>query len=397
MVSQAPGLAHAVLQMQQVQGNRYVRAALESVHVAGVDVQTSRLRDFKSSAPAQSLTKPTNAEIEATNEYRAYMDPSLVWQTQLHLTREEALLACQMILMDMRKGMSIPWQRDARIYALKARHQLGTSTSTSVKGDTAAATTAKKVPTLCYRNFQAAIVPGKAAQHCFVWGHAASVKAVPENIKEGDPDTATFDDQKGSGRPDPMPRNNTTCSRTYPDIDFEVVRKKYVELCDPKLYNLVSFNCCTCAYLALSMAGAKLSGADFPPQNQGMGLPDTLGLGGKKIYLEAYWWTDITRLTQILDEKYSISQIQQVPMEMKAKWVRDMIRGYYTTALRGDMVLKLFRGTSPADRPELYRLVEGHAWSGDWREGIAVRDDDLVDELYRSQLNKLRDLINGKQ
>jgi hypothetical protein len=60
-----------------------------------------------------------------------------------------------------------------------------------------------------------------------------------------------------------------------------------------------------------------------------------------------------------------------------------------------EMVIKLFEtARNPGDRPQLYRLVEGHAWTGDWIEGWFVDDDEIWNSLDKDQLGRLRALIN---
>ena len=230
-------------------------------NTTGLNIQKSRLLDYKDKDPLHDPSNLSDEAITASNEYRAYTDPTLVWQRQLHLTRKEALLACRLILSEMRQGVSINWNRDARTYAMKARCQVGTEPKAAgEKKAPGEAIDEKKVTTLCNRDFQA-VVPGRVAKHCFVWGHPRSVEAVPENITQKG--TMTYDDGH-SGTMDPVPVKNTTCTRTFDDIDPEVVRQNYRDLCNPDDFNLVSFNCCTCAYLALSAAGAKLTASDFP-------------------------------------------------------------------------------------------------------------------------------------
>lgn len=420
-VAWSPLGSHLLLQIQQLHGNRYVQRLLttrqesnaeislvmprQSIErqptqvmgegkVTELNLQMSRLREHRDAEPRHDPAKLSDADIEATNEFRSYMNPMLVWQSQLHLTREEALLACQLILHDLRQRKSILWKRDARAYALKAQHghTIQTEMTTNKKGIDEVSNK-KKVTTLCHRDFQTAM-PSGMAQHCFVWGHLESIRAIPKNIQQKD--TITYDNGN-SGTMDPVPHKNTTCTTTFPDVDPEIVRQKYIELCNPKDYNLTSFNCCTCAYLALSAAGAKVIESDFPQQNQGMSLPKSYGSGWKKEAAESLWFNDIDELEQILDKNLSIEHIQKVPLQMKAKWIRDMIRGLYTTKNEGKIVLKLFKGTSNTERPKLYKQVESHEWSGDWREGVFSVDDDMVDALSRSQLNELRDMINAKQ
>ncbi|HEY9755045.1 MAG TPA: hypothetical protein V6C97_07790, partial [Oculatellaceae cyanobacterium] len=48
------------------------------------------------------------------------------WQWQYKVTREEALLACRLILRRMREGENVIWERDAGDFLNRARKQLGT-------------------------------------------------------------------------------------------------------------------------------------------------------------------------------------------------------------------------------------------------------------------------------
>ena len=91
-------------------------------------IQRSRLRDFAD--PARPEFEPavlTDAQIEATNEFRAYMDPALLWQATEHMTRFEARLACRLILQDIRAGVAVNWQTGARIYMNRARAMIPTA------------------------------------------------------------------------------------------------------------------------------------------------------------------------------------------------------------------------------------------------------------------------------
>jgi hypothetical protein len=63
----------------------------------------------------------------------------------------------------------------------------------------------------------------------------------------------------------------------------------------------------------------------------------------------------------------------------------------------GELVIKLFEtAASHQERLQLYQLTEGHAWSGNWREGVFVNDDDIWNGLESGQLKRLRDIINKK-
>jgi hypothetical protein len=68
--------------------------------------------------------------------------------------------------------------------------------------------------------------------------------------------------------------------------------------------------------------------------------------------------------------------------------------GGYTSKHEGELIVKMFGTAKPADRKELYRLIEGHAWGGDFRHGILVSDDSLWNSLTSHQVETLRGLLN---
>jgi len=93
----------------------------------GRKIQLARLSDFSdASNPAFDPSSLSDAQIEATNEFKAYMAPTLVWQWHDHVTREEALLACRLILRAIREGRSVDWDSGARVFLNRARRQFGT-------------------------------------------------------------------------------------------------------------------------------------------------------------------------------------------------------------------------------------------------------------------------------
>lgn len=138
--------------------------------------------------------------------------------------------------------------------------------------------------TLCDRDFAGKAGDYVPARHCFVWYRPPGQTTTPSVIPPEE--TSTYDNAV-SGTPDPEPNKTGTVCRATFNIDPECVRDKYRELCSPAEYNLATNNCCTCAYEALSACGANLSRSDFPPENHGTGLPDSLGSGWKKSALEA--------------------------------------------------------------------------------------------------------------
>jgi len=90
------------------------------------ELQRSRLHDYDDSDAMHDPSKLTDAQIEATNEFKALMDSKLIWQWKHHLTREEALLACRLILRRLREGESVDWVREAAAFVMRTRKQLGT-------------------------------------------------------------------------------------------------------------------------------------------------------------------------------------------------------------------------------------------------------------------------------
>lgn len=59
-----------------------------------------------------------------------------------------------------------------------------------------------------------------------------------------------------------------------------------------------------------------------------------------------------------------------------------------------ELVVNLFKTAPSGERPRLYQLVEGHAWTGDWIEGWLTSDDDLWNSLSSSNLTRLKASIN---
>jgi|GEM_PF-4771265 len=246
---------------------------------------------------------------------------------------------------------------------------------------------AHKVATLCHRDFTGAVGSYVPARHCFVWGHDDTLAPTPSNIAK--PDTITYDNST-SGTPDPDPHKATTCTGTY-NVDPATVKANYIRMCDPGNYNLTSFNCCTCAYMALTAAGASPSASDFPAANHGMGLP--FGSGLKRDAAETLWLNDIDEIEDVVTA-LSNADIRSLSLDMKRHWVERLISGVYCTENEGNQVIRIFRNSTPSQRRTLYRMIEGHTWNGDWVNGVFVTDDDMVDALSGDQLKTLKDLIN---
>lgn len=97
---------------------------------ASLKIRMAHLSDFKDKDEMHDPSKLTDAQIEATDEFKAYMNPALVWQTTDKVTREEALLSCRLMLRHLREGHPIVWSSDARVFMNLARNQLGTLKAT---------------------------------------------------------------------------------------------------------------------------------------------------------------------------------------------------------------------------------------------------------------------------
>lgn len=83
-------------------------------------LQRARLLDWADDRTAQV----SDDDIRTTNEFKSFMDPSLVWQTRDRVTEAEALQACRFILAALRNGITVNWESDARSYMERARAYL---------------------------------------------------------------------------------------------------------------------------------------------------------------------------------------------------------------------------------------------------------------------------------
>jgi hypothetical protein len=92
---------------------------------ASLKIRLTRLNDFNDKDAAHDPSKLTDAQIEATDEFKSYMDSKLIWQSVEKMTREEALLACRLMLRHLREGHPIVWSSDARVFMDLTRKQAG--------------------------------------------------------------------------------------------------------------------------------------------------------------------------------------------------------------------------------------------------------------------------------
>lgn len=110
-----------------IEGKRLLGHELTHVvqqsRMPGIGIQRARLKDFKNI----KLSSLNESDIRNTNEFQAYTNKALVWQTELHLTKEEAALATRLMFREIQKGNKINWLRQARDFAWLARSQISNS------------------------------------------------------------------------------------------------------------------------------------------------------------------------------------------------------------------------------------------------------------------------------
>jgi hypothetical protein len=127
-VSSAPGgAAGSILRLQRTVGNRAVH---QHLHVRSAqadrlrpDIQRSSLTDF-TGKPTRQAFLIEDAEIEAADEFKKYMDPKRVWQKEDKVTKGEALLACRLIIEALQRGQKFTWDSDARGFMTTARKMI---------------------------------------------------------------------------------------------------------------------------------------------------------------------------------------------------------------------------------------------------------------------------------
>lgn len=96
-------------------------------------------------------------------------------------------------------------------------------------------------------------------------------------------------------------------------------------------------------------------------------------------------------------EAMGADDLAGLTLNQRADRIKALVEGTlnYVSESDGELVISLFETAKSGDRSQLYRLVEGHAWTGDWKRGVFVSDDEIWNALTRAQLRRLRDIING--
>ena len=99
----------SLLDLQSSAGNAAVTAMLGASH--GRAVQRDSLHDFLTSDPHHDPSRVTDAQIQATDEYKAYMAKNPMPIPMRDIEPAEAMLACRLLLRDLRQAV-VPFSID---------------------------------------------------------------------------------------------------------------------------------------------------------------------------------------------------------------------------------------------------------------------------------------------
>ncbi|MGH2531396.1 MAG: hypothetical protein ACRDJW_03720 [Thermomicrobiales bacterium] len=78
----------------------------------------------------------------------------------------------------------------------------------------------------------------------------------------------------------------------------------------------------------------------------------------------------------------------------RIRYVRELTGGFVGDS-EEQLVVQIFATAPVAERPAIYRGVEGHAWTGDWIHGVFTSDDEIWNALNRDRLKAVKTLINA--
>jgi hypothetical protein len=78
----------------------------------------------------------------------------------------------------------------------------------------------------------------------------------------------------------------------------------------------------------------------------------------------------------------------------RVAYINELIDGY-TAEDEGALVVRIFETAPAGERRAMYRQIEGHDWTGDFRHGVFTSDDKLWNSLTSGQLTQLRGIISG--
>jgi hypothetical protein len=90
----------------------------------------------------------------------------------------------------------------------------------------------------------------------------------------------------------------------------------------------------------------------------------------------------------------SEAELRGLTLEQRSERIRVLISGYCGED-EGAVVVRLFETAPAGSRRALYEMIEGHAWEGQFRDGVFTIDDNLVDALTYPQLDQVKTLIGN--
>jgi len=78
----------------------------------------------------------------------------------------------------------------------------------------------------------------------------------------------------------------------------------------------------------------------------------------------------------------------------RVAYINELLAGY-TAEDEGQLVVRIFETAPSSERRAMYKQIEGHDWTGDFKHGVLTFDDKLWNSLTKAQLNQLRGIINA--
>ena len=147
----------------------------------------------------------------------------------------------------------------------------------------------------------------------------------------------------------------------------------------------------------------RWSGNLHPRQAYREGFVEPLARNPRAGLLSIIHWAPNYGLREVDQDDISLAtgnelkakrQLHGMTKLARAAYVRELIDGKVFSDEEA-LVVDIFSSAPASERPEIYRLVEGHAWNGNFVEGVTVSDDDLWNALNSANLKRLRTLINA--
>jgi hypothetical protein len=82
--------------------------------------------------------------------------------------------------------------------------------------------------------------------------------------------------------------------------------------------------------------------------------------------------------------------------QQRGTWIRNLVHGTFNSVASDEAarVVELFETAPAKERPEIYKIVEGHAWTGHFQHGF-WSGDDLRGGLNAAQRLRVEALLNG--